>query len=83
MTKRSQYEQAQRAAENQRMREVGDAWNARISPQVATEFKAAVERAQSRPPLVRVDMAPGTLPNPPRPGREPKERDDRNARRRS
>jgi hypothetical protein len=83
VTKRSQYEQAQRAAEDQRMREIADAWNARISPQEANEFRAAVERARSRPPLVRVDMAPGTLPNPPRPGREPRERDERPTRRRS
>ena len=71
MTKHSPYERAQRAAETERMKQVEAAWYASIP--------AEVEAAHARGPLPPPpDMAPGTLPNPPRPGREPKPvKDDR------
>jgi hypothetical protein len=73
VTKRSKFEQAQRADEDARMRDIGDAWMARLSPADATAFRSAVSEAWSRPRAERQpDMAPGTRPNPPRPGREPK-----------
>ena len=72
MTRHSRYEQAQRAAESERMREIGTAWMARLSADERNAFSAAVLEAQARPPREHVDMAPGTLPNPPRPGREPR-----------
>lgn len=73
MTKHSRYEQAQRAAETTRMREIEAAWTASIPSDTLTAFKKEVEVARARPRAERrPDMAPGTLPNPPRPGREPR-----------
>jgi hypothetical protein len=76
MTKRSKYEQAQRAAEDERMRAIDAAWNAKLSPAERSSFAAAVAEAVQRPKEPPVDMAPGTKPNPPRPGREPKPKDE-------
>jgi hypothetical protein len=45
---------------------------ARLSADERSAFSAAVLEAQARPRPQTVDMAPGTLPNPPRPGREPR-----------
>jgi hypothetical protein len=73
MTKRSRLEQAQRAAEHERIRELEAAWVARLSPEEKAAFHRDVESARARQPIRRPDMAPGTLPNPPRPGREPRE----------
>ena len=73
MTKHSRYERAQRAAETGRVKEVEAAWYASIPADVAADFEASVARTRARGPLPPPpDMAPGTLPNPPRPGREPK-----------
>jgi len=73
MTKRSRYEQAQRAAEDERTRETGERWMARLSPAERNAFSELVAAAHARPPAERApNMAPGTRPNPPRPGREPK-----------
>jgi hypothetical protein len=78
MTKRSRYEQAQRAAEDVRTREVADQWLARLSAAELTRFRESVAIAQARPPAgPPINMAPGTRPNPPRPGREPREPDER------
>ena len=79
MTKHSPYERAQRAAETERMKQVEAAWFASIPADVAKSFAKEVEAAHARGPLPPPpDMAPGTLPNPPRPGREPKPvKDDR------
>jgi hypothetical protein len=76
MPKRSKYEQAQRAAEDERMKAIGAAWTAQISPADRTAFASQVAEALQRPQPERVDMAPGTRPNPPRPGREPKPKDE-------
>ena len=84
MTKHSKYERTQRAAESVRVAEIERAWQASIPPAVAAEFGLSVQRAQERGPWVRPpDMAPGTRPNPPRPGHEPKvKKDDAAPRRR-
>ena len=73
MTKHSKHEQAKRAAEDERMREIGAAWTAQLTPERRAEFAEAVAVAHARPRRERpADQPPGTLPNPPRPGREPK-----------
>ena len=73
MPKHSKFEQAQRADEDARMRDIGAAWMAKLSPGEASSFRAAVSEAWARPPRERpADQEPGTRPNPPRPGREPK-----------
>jgi hypothetical protein len=73
MTKHSKAERERRVAESARMVEVQRAWEASIPPAVAAEFAAGVAAARARGPLPPPpDMAPGTLPRPPRPGREPK-----------
>ncbi len=73
MTKHSRHEREQRAAQNERMREIGDAWQRSIPPAEAEAFARQVEAARTRGPEPRpVDMAPGTAPRPPRPGHEPR-----------
>lgn len=72
MTKHSKAERERRAAESERMVEIGRAWTASIPAPVAAEFAKEVAVAQARVYEKQPDMAPGTLPNPPRPGREPK-----------
>jgi len=80
MTKHSKLEREQRAAESARMAEIQSAWTASIPAPVAAEFAREVAAAQSRPYVKQPDMAPGTLPNPPRPGREPKPAKEENPR---
>jgi hypothetical protein len=83
MTKRSRNEREKRATESVRMVEVQRAWEASIPAPVASEFARAVEAARARGPLPKPpDMAPGTLPRPPRPGREPKVKEETTPRRR-
>lgn len=85
MTKRSADRKARKAAEQARMVEVERAWRGSIPADVAAAFDAQVRAAKARGPLPPPpDMAPGTRPNPPRPGREPKapKADDRNRRQR-
>jgi hypothetical protein len=79
MTKHSPYERAQRAAETARIKEIEAAWWASLPADTASAFTSDVAAAQARGPLpAPPDQAPGTLPNPPRPGREPKPaKDDR------
>jgi hypothetical protein len=73
MTKRSRYEREQRAAANARAKQITEEWERAVPPERAASFAAEVAAARARGPLPpRPDMAPGTLPNPPRPGREPK-----------
>jgi len=73
VTKHSRQEREQRAAETERMKQVGAAWYGSIPGDVAAAFSREVEANRARGPLPpRPDMAPGTMPNPPRPGREPK-----------
>ena len=73
MTKRSKYERTQRSEETERIRMIETAWASRIPAAAAKAFAAQVEAVRARGPLPKpADMAPGTMPNPPRPGREPK-----------
>jgi hypothetical protein len=73
MTKQSRFERAQREARSARTLEIEAEWAKNTPPDVAAAFaqaaRAAHERPRREPPP---DMAPGTLPRPPRPGREPK-----------
>jgi hypothetical protein len=82
MTKRSKFEQAQRAAQGARVKEIEAAWLGSLPSDQAKAFAAAVEVARNRPPAgPPVNMAPGTRPNPPRPGHEPKPpKEERNRR---
>jgi hypothetical protein len=73
MTKHSRSERERRTAESARMVEVQRAWEGSIPAPIAAEFAAAVRAVHERGPIAPPpDMAPGTLPRPPRPGREPK-----------
>lgn len=73
MVKRSKYEQARRAEQTVRVREIEAAWMGSLPADRAKAFVAAVETARNRPPAgPPPNMAPGTRPNPPRPGHEPK-----------
>jgi len=74
MTRRSRFEQAQRSAEHDRIRDIEAAWVSRISLDDLGTFRREVAAAQAQRPEPHPDMAPGTAPNPPRPGREPRER---------
>lgn len=84
MTKHSSFERAQRAAETDRMREVEAAWVASLPKATVDAFNAEVAAVRARGPLPKQpDMAPGTAPNPPRPGHEPKPKKDAQRSRRS
>lgn len=73
MTKHSRRERDQRKQETERIREIEAAWFGSLTPAVREEFTTAVAAARARGPLPPPpDMAPGTLPNPPRPGHEPR-----------
>lgn len=73
MTKHSKAERERRTAEAARTLEITRAWEASIPPAFAAEFAREVQAAHDRGPAPRQpDMAPGTAPRPPRPGREPK-----------
>jgi hypothetical protein len=73
MTKHSKFERQRRADETIRVQEIERAWQGSIPAAVAAEFAATVKAAKERGPWERQpDMAPGTAPRPPRPGREPK-----------
>ena len=83
MTKHSKRERDQRSRESDRMKEVEAAWTASVPADVAREFAAGVDAARARGPLPPPpDMAPGTLPNPPKrePRAEPKEERPRRGR---
>jgi len=73
MTKHSKRERERRTAEGERVRQIEAAWVASMPADTARAFASAVASARARPPAERApDMAPGTLPRPPRPGHEPK-----------
>lgn len=73
MTKQSKFERARRTAQGERMRQVEAAWVASIPAGTAAAFAREVEEVRARGPRpAPANMAPGTMPNPPRPGREPK-----------
>ena len=81
MTKRSKFEQERRAEEHERIRQIEDAWRAQLSTEQKAAFGREVAFAQARVPVQRENMPPGTRPNPPRPGREPRVADDQRTRR--
>lgn len=83
MTKHSRHERTKRTAEAERMAQVQAAWYGSIPADQASQFAREVEAVRARGPLPpRPDMAPGTMPNPPRPGHEPKPtKEDRTQRR--
>jgi hypothetical protein len=69
----SRYERERRKATADRVREIGDAWARSVPADVAAAFANDVAVAIARgPEPKKPDMAPGTAPRPPRPGREPK-----------
>ena len=73
MTKHSKREREQRATETTRVKEIEAAWTASLPGPVASAFAESVAAARRRGPLAPPpNQAPGTLPNPPRPGHEPK-----------
>jgi hypothetical protein len=73
MARHSRHEREQRAAETTRVKEIESAWLRSLPTAEAASFTAAVEAARARGPREPLpDMAPGTLPRPPRPGFEPK-----------
>ena len=82
MAKHSKFENDRRAAETVRMKEIEAAWYASTPAEVARAFERDVAIARARGPLEPPpNQPPGTRPNPPAPGREPKpEKVDRNAR---
>jgi len=82
VTKRSKYEQEQRKLQTVRVKEIEAAWLGSLPADRAKAFVAAVEVARNRPPDgPPVNMPPGTRPNPPRPGHEPKiPKEERNRR---
>ena len=82
MTKHSRAERSKRAEQREATARIQAAWQASVPPAVAKEFNARVAEAEARGPAPRrPDMAPGTAPNPPRPGHEPKPKKDRNQQR--
>ncbi len=72
MTKHSKSERERRVAENERVRQIEATWASSVPPAVAQAFASSVQAARVRVPQPRVDMAPGTMPRPPRPGHEPR-----------
>ncbi len=73
MTKRARREREERAKVQERIKEIEAAWAARVPRAQAEAFALAVAAARARGPEPRhPDMAPGTAPNPPRPGHEPR-----------
>ena len=79
MVKHAKAERERRVAEHARVKEIEAAWLGSLPPAVLKGFTEDVARARARGPREpQADMAPGTLPRPPRPGREPKPtKDDR------
>jgi hypothetical protein len=79
MSKHSKSERERRTSQNEAVARIQAAWAASVPAARAKEFEKAVEAARARGPLgPRPDMAKGTSPNPPRPGREPKPKKDPN-----
>jgi len=73
MAKHSRAERARREQQNEAMTRIEAAWRASVPPATAKVFEQSVAVARARGPEPRPpDMAPGTAPRPPRPGREPK-----------
>ena len=77
MRTQSKAGRARRKRQNEDVVRIQGAWQASVPAARAKEFDAAVAQARARGPLQPPpDMVKGTLPNPPRPGREPKPKVD-------
>jgi len=77
MTKRSRYEREQRAAANVRIKQITADWERAIPPERLAAFAIEVEAARARGPRPRQpDMAPGTMPNPPRHEPRPQKKEE-------
>jgi hypothetical protein len=73
LAKHSKAEREKRKEQHEAVARIEAAWQQSVPAAKAKEFAAAVAAARARgPEPKRPDMAPGTAPNPPRPGREPK-----------
>jgi hypothetical protein len=84
MAKHSKAERARRTEQNEAVARIEAAWQASMPPAAAKDFARAVDEARARGPEERrPDMAPGTAPRPPRPGREPKPKKEETRSRRS
>jgi hypothetical protein len=76
MAKHSQFENAKRAAETARMKEIEQAWMGSLPKAEAQAFADAVAAARARGPQPPPpNMPPGTKPNPPRHEPRPKKED--------
>ena len=81
MAKHSRSERERRKQEHEAVARIEAAWQASVPADRRKEMEQAVAAARARGPEERrPDMAPGTMPNPPRPGREPKPKKDANPR---
>lgn len=79
MAGKSKASRARKTAQNEAVQRIQAAWQASVPTARAKEFDAAVAAAKARGPLQPPpDMAKGTMPNPPRPGHEPKPKKDPN-----
>ncbi len=84
MARHSKHERERRTAETERVKQIEAAWLGSLPSAAAKAFAESVAAARARGPQEkRPDMAPGTLPRPPRPGREPKPPKDERPRRSS
>lgn len=74
---RSKSRRARRKEQNEAVARIEAAWQQSVPAEQARQFAAAVAEARARGPIQPPpDMAPGTPPNPPRPGHEPKAKKD-------
>ena len=84
MAKHSKFERERRTQETERVKQIEAAWFGSLPADTVKAFTREVEAARARGPLPPPpDMAPGTAPRPPRPGREPKPKEDAGSKRRS
>jgi hypothetical protein len=73
VARHSKHERERRTAQTERVKQIEAAWLGSLPSPVVKAFAESVAVARARPPQERrPDMAPGTLPRPPRPGHEPK-----------
>jgi hypothetical protein len=77
LTKHSKSERARRAQQSEDVARIQAAWQQSVPAARAKEFEAAVASARARGPIAPpANQPPGTAPNPPRPGHEPKPKAD-------
>ncbi len=82
MARHSKFERERRSTETERVKQIEAAWLGSLPAATSKAFVESVAAARARPPEEkRPDMAPGTLPRPPRPGHETKPPKDERPRR--